>query len=70
MNATVAVPDRSVPIEARNPLVQMLRDTWLIFHRSLWLTLRQPTWIVFGMMLPVLYLFLFGPLLEGATKAP
>ena len=43
-----------------------LRDTWLIFHRSLWLTIRQPVWIVFGMMLPLLYLFLFGPLLEGA----
>lgn len=53
----------------RNPAVQLLRDTWLIFHRSLWLTIRQPTWIVFGMMLPLLYLFLFGPLLEGATRA-
>jgi len=69
MNAIVAVPDRSFPIETRNPLVQMLRDTWLIFHRSLWLTIRQPTWIVFGMMLPLLYLFFFGPLLEGATAA-
>src|SRR6185436_18060679 len=49
--------------------VQLARDTWLIFHRSLWLTIRQPTWIVFGMMLPLLYLFLFGPLLEGATQA-
>ena len=49
--------------------MQLVRDTWLIFHRSLWLTIRQPTWIVFGMMLPVLYLFLFGPLLEGATQA-
>ncbi len=49
--------------------MQLVRDTWLIFHRSLWLTIRQPTWIVFGMMLPLLYLFLFGPLLEGATQA-
>ena len=49
--------------------MQFIRDTWLIFHRSLWLTIRQPTWIVFGMMLPLLYLFLFGPLLEGATQA-
>ena len=49
--------------------MQLVRDTWLIFHRSLWLTIRQPTWIVFGMMLPVLYLVLFGPLLEGAMQA-
>jgi ABC-2 type transport system permease protein len=44
------------------------RDTWLIFRRSLVLTLRQPVWIVFGMMVPVLYLVLFGPLLEGAVQ--
>ncbi len=53
----------------RNPFMQTARDTWLIFHRSLWLTIRQPVWILFGMMLPLLYLFLFGPLLEGATQA-
>jgi ABC-2 type transport system permease protein len=47
--------------------MKTIRDTWLIFHRSLILTIRQPTWIVFGMMLPILYLVLFGPLLEGAV---
>jgi ABC-2 type transport system permease protein len=46
--------------------MKTIRDTWLIFRRSLVLTLRQPVWIVFGMMVPVLYLVLFGPLLEGA----
>jgi ABC-2 type transport system permease protein len=49
--------------------MKTMRDTWLIFHRSLVLTIRQPVWIVFGMMVPVLYLVLFGPLLEGATQA-
>jgi ABC-2 type transport system permease protein len=49
--------------------MRVVRDTWLIYHRSLWLTIRQPVWIIFGMMLPLLYLFLFGPLLEGATQA-
>ena len=48
--------------------MKTIRDTWLIFRRSLVLTLRQPTWVVFGMMLPVLYLVLFGPLLEGAVE--
>jgi len=47
--------------------MKLIRDTWLIFRRSLVLTIRQPTWIVFGMMVPVLYLVLFGPLLEGAV---
>jgi ABC-2 type transport system permease protein len=49
--------------------VKTIRDTWLIFRRSLVLTLRQPVWIVFGMMVPVLYLVLFGPLLEGAMQS-
>jgi ABC-2 type transport system permease protein len=33
------------------------------------LTLRQPVWVVMGMFQPILYLVLFGPLLEGATGA-
>jgi ABC-2 type transport system permease protein len=49
--------------------MKTLHDTWLIFRRSIILTIRQPTWIFFGMMVPVLYLVLFGPLLEGATQA-
>jgi ABC-2 type transport system permease protein len=49
--------------------MKTIRDTWLIFRRSLVLTLRQPVWIVFGMMVPVLYLVLFGPLLEGAMQS-
>lgn len=49
--------------------MKTIRDTWLIFRRSLILTIRQPVWILFGMMVPVLYLVLFGPLLEGATQA-
>ena len=47
--------------------MKTVRDTWLIFHRSLILTLRQPTWLIFGIMYPVLYLVFFGPLLEGAV---
>lgn len=48
--------------------MKTLRDTWLIYRRSIVLALRQPVWIVFGMMVPILYLVLFGPLLEGATR--
>ena len=51
------------------PTVNLIRDTWLIYRRSLVLTLRQPVWVFFGLMVPILYLVLFGPLLEGATKA-
>jgi ABC-2 type transport system permease protein len=48
--------------------MKLARDTWLIFRRSLILTLRQPVWVAFGLMQPILYLVLFGPLLERATQ--
>jgi ABC-2 type transport system permease protein len=48
--------------------MKTIRETWLIFRRSLILTLRQPTWLFFGIMYPVLYLVLFGPLLDGAVS--
>jgi ABC-2 type transport system permease protein len=42
---------------------KVLRDTRLIFMRSLLLTLRNPVWIFIGIMQPVLYLALYAPLL-------
>src|SRR6266536_1007264 len=41
----------------------MLHDTWLIFRRDIMAALRNPTWVMIGIMQPLLYLFLFGPLL-------
>jgi ABC-2 type transport system permease protein len=49
--------------------VKVLRDTWLIYRRSVILTLRQPVWMIMGVFQPILYLVLFGPLLEGTTSA-
>lgn len=51
------------------------RETSIIFRRQLRLALREPLWIVIGLAQPVLYLVLFGPLLEplagqlGASNA-
>ncbi|GAB3566275.1 ABC transporter permease [Amycolatopsis endophytica] len=42
----------------------MLRDTWLIFKRDWTLSMRNPAWVMIGIMQPVLYLVLFGPLME------
>lgn len=50
----------------RMPRMHALRDTWLIFRRATTLSLRQPTWLLFGIMYPVIYLVLFGPLLDKA----
>jgi len=44
--------------------MKTLRDSWLIFVRTLLSTLRNPVWIVIGLLQPVLYLALFGPLLR------
>ena len=41
-----------------------LRDTYVVFARSLRLSLRNPAWVVIGLTQPVLYLLLFGPLLK------
>jgi ABC-2 type transport system permease protein len=38
-------------------------ETWLIFQRSMKQSLRNPAWVIIGIIQPVLYLALFGPLL-------
>ena len=43
-----------------------LRDTYVVFARSLRLSLRNPAWVVIGLTQPILYLLLFGPLLKPA----
>ncbi|MBK1785533.1 ABC transporter permease [Prauserella cavernicola] len=46
----------------------MSRDIWLIFRRDLSLSMRNPAWIMIGIMQPVLYLVLFGPLMERVVS--
>jgi len=50
--------------------MKTVHDTWLIFVRSLMLTLRNPVWVFIGLMQPILYLALFAPLLEPISKSP
>jgi ABC-2 type transport system permease protein len=50
--------------------MRTLHDTWLIFSRSLTLSLRNPVWVILGVIQPVLYLLLFGPLLNNIAKMP
>jgi ABC-2 type transport system permease protein len=47
----------------------VLLDTWLIFRREMAAALRNPTWVLIGIMQPLLYLFLFGPLMVRAVQA-
>jgi ABC-2 type transport system permease protein len=71
-NARVATRIRRThpPTTTTGELVMRLaRDTWLIFERSMWLTLRNPVWVFIGLMQPILYLVLFGPLLNSVAGA-
>jgi ABC-2 type transport system permease protein len=44
-----------------------LRETWIVFQRQLTLSLRNPTWTILMLSQPLMYLFLFGPLLKPIT---
>jgi ABC-2 type transport system permease protein len=46
--------------------MNFLRDTGLIFWSQLRMNLRNPVWIIIGLMQPVVYLVLFGPLFKGS----
>lgn len=48
----------------------MLRDTMLVFSRAMKLSLRNPAWVIIGLMQPILYLVMFGPLLEPLGNMP
>lgn len=40
------------------------RETSVVFRRQLRIALRNPAWVIIGLVQPILYLALFGPLLE------
>ncbi len=48
--------------------MRVFHDTWLVFRRSIGLTVRQPAWLIAGVMQPLIYLLLFGPLLNSLTS--
>ena len=50
--------------------MRFLHDTWLMFERNMRHTLRNPIFILVSMFQPLLYLFLFMPLLEDLGGAP
>jgi ABC-2 type transport system permease protein len=46
----------------------VLTETMIIFRRAMRLSLRNPVWVIIGLFQPLLYLALFGPLLERVAK--
>lgn len=49
--------------------MKFTKETWLVFARALRLSLRNPVWVIMGIFQPILYLTLFGPLLEPVASA-
>ena len=47
--------------------MKVLRDTWLVFQRYFGLFIRNPAWVVIGVVNPLFYLLLFAPLLKSIT---
>jgi len=47
-----------------------LSETMIIFRRAMRLSLRNPVWVIIGLFQPLIYLSLFGPLLERLTHLP
>jgi ABC-2 type transport system permease protein len=50
--------------------MRLARDTWLVFQRYFWIFLRNPVWVIVGVVQPVFYLVLFAPLLESLGRTP
>ena len=44
--------------------MRFFRDSSIVFRRQIRMNLRNPAWVIIGMVQPVLYLLLFGPLLN------
>ena len=45
--------------------MSFIHDTWFIFRRQVRLVLRNPAFLTIGLLQPILYLVLFGPLLAN-----
>lgn len=50
--------------------MSLIRDTGLIFSRSLQISLRNPIWILITMFQPLCFFLLFAPLLEKLVGSP
>jgi ABC-2 type transport system permease protein len=48
--------------------MKTIRDIWLVFLRYWGIFLRNPAWVVIGVLQPVLYLVLFAPLLKSIAS--
>ncbi len=65
---TLTRPDAPVATVHRVGALTFFGDTMLIFRRQMKLSLRNPAWVIIGLIQPILYLAFFGPLLATVAK--
>uniref|UniRef100_UPI003D8B298A ABC transporter permease n=1 Tax=Gordonia sp. B7-2 TaxID=3420932 RepID=UPI003D8B298A len=51
------------------PKGNFFRESYIVFHRQIRMNLRNPAWVLIGVLQPVLYLVLFGPLLKPIVSS-
>src|SRR4051812_48608790 len=49
--------------------MSFVRESNIVFRRQIRMNLRNPAWVLIGIMQPVLYLVLFGPLLKPLVSS-
>src|SRR3954463_16538096 len=54
---------------SRGGLMSFVRESNVVFRRQIRMNLRNPAWVLIGIMQPVLYLLLFGPLLKPLVSS-
>jgi ABC-2 type transport system permease protein len=73
MTTILGTPTAATPSAVDTPGARhasLWRDCGLVFSRGMRLSLRNPVWLVMGLAQPLLYLFLFGPLLTKISGGP
>ena len=50
--------------------MRFFNETFVVFQRQLRLSLANPTWMAISILQPILYLTLFGPLLQQVALTP
>lgn len=63
-SSTTSPTVRALHPVATLPKGNFFRESYIVFHRQIRMNLRNPAWVLIGVMQPVLYLVLFGPLLK------
>ncbi|CAM3328918.1 ABC transporter permease [Occultella aeris] len=66
MSATTLTPTGAVTTDSRMERSSFARDTGIVLMRELRPMLRDPFSLVFGLVQPIVFLALFGPLLGGS----